>query len=408
MIEIIYNEKKNEEKPADILFYIPKNIRQIGEAGKGKKIYIEDYAVTYLTQTGASNLAYPWVAILLGCVKHFEGVEYIFINGVLEVENMEVTSERISFNEQIWANIYSRMKEYFPRHEVLGWVLSVPGATLDITDTIYRAHLNNFSGNDKVFFMRETIEKEEAFYTYENGQLHRQLGYYIYYEKNNFMQEYMIQRNKGRMVENQEVISDRAIQNFRKIIEEKKAANTPPKLMTFMYSASVFLVMTVLVIGIAMINSHDKMKNMEQTLYNISRNLDVEAVMGQANIEIYKESEIENISEKQTLENEVEVENIVSGVVPLETEKETILESQAAPETQVAAIENAENVNVEQSPVIVYPTSINQEYIIQEGDTIFGISKNFYGTKERAEEICSINNITDVDKIYPGQKILLP
>ena len=405
MIEIIYNEKKNEEKTSIPSFYIPKNIRQIGEASKSKRIYIEDYAVTYLNQVGAANLAYPWVAILLGSVKGFDGVEYIFINGVLEVDNMEVSSERIMFNDQIWANIYGRMKEHFPQHDVLGWVLSVPGATLDITDTIYRAHLNHFSGNDKVFFMREAIEKEEAFYSYENGQLRRQLGYYIYYEKNASMQEYMIQKNQGRSIESGEAISDRAIQNFRKIIEEKKMGNTAPKLMTFMYSASVFLVMTVLVIGIALINSHEKMRNMEQALYSISENLEVEAVIGQANIEIKDLSEVQNISEKKTGEEEIIVENMVGGVVPLETEE---VETETMEETQAVMTGNTENVSVEQSPVLIYPISINQEYVIQEGDTLFAISKRFYGTKDRANEICDTNNIKDVDKIYPGQKILLP
>ena len=51
MIEIVYKDEKQrtEDKTVEKL---PKNIRQIGEPDERLRVYIEDYAFTYLQKTG--------------------------------------------------------------------------------------------------------------------------------------------------------------------------------------------------------------------------------------------------------------------------------------------------------------------------------------------------------------------
>ena len=46
-------------------------------------------------------------------------------------------------------------------------------------------------------------------------------GYYIYYEKNSQMQTYMIERSQKEGGEASEEVEDRAVRNFRKIIDSK-------------------------------------------------------------------------------------------------------------------------------------------------------------------------------------------
>jgi len=47
-------------------------------------------------------------------------------------------------------------------------------------------------------------------------------------------------------------------------------------------------------------------------------------------------------------------------------------------------------------------------YIVQKGDTLAGICRDFYGSLVRMEEIKGINQITDEDWIYAGQELYLP
>ena len=48
MIEIIYKEEQKKAEGNEEFFEVPKNIRQIGEIKGHQKIYIEDYAYTFL------------------------------------------------------------------------------------------------------------------------------------------------------------------------------------------------------------------------------------------------------------------------------------------------------------------------------------------------------------------------
>lgn len=56
MIEVIYKEEKQEAKNGENIFSLPKNIRQIGFATGGSRIYIEDYVYTFLGRLSASGL----------------------------------------------------------------------------------------------------------------------------------------------------------------------------------------------------------------------------------------------------------------------------------------------------------------------------------------------------------------
>ena len=47
MIEFVYKENAKETGP-ELQLDLPKNVRQIGEPEENRKIYIEDYVITYL------------------------------------------------------------------------------------------------------------------------------------------------------------------------------------------------------------------------------------------------------------------------------------------------------------------------------------------------------------------------
>lgn len=47
-------------------------------------------------------------------------------------------------------------------------------------------------------------------------------------------------------------------------------------------------------------------------------------------------------------------------------------------------------------------------YTVKDGDTLADICRMYYGTADKVEEICTFNNITDPNRILPGQKIKLP
>lgn len=93
---------------------------------------------------------------------------------------------------------------------------------MEITEEIRKTHLDHFAGNDKVLFLMEPGEMEEAFYVYENNQLVRVPGHFIYYEKNDPMQAYMIDMSENKSIEETEHVPDRAVIDFRRTVRGKK------------------------------------------------------------------------------------------------------------------------------------------------------------------------------------------
>jgi LysM repeat protein len=49
-----------------------------------------------------------------------------------------------------------------------------------------------------------------------------------------------------------------------------------------------------------------------------------------------------------------------------------------------------------------------QIYIVQGGDSLSLISKKLYGDFSRVDEIAKLNNIKNVNLIYPGQQLAVP
>ncbi len=369
MIEMIYKGNRDNNREEDKR-KLPKNVRQIGEVGNGKKIYLEDYAVTYLHQVEA--------AVLLGEVWERPDGRYLFLHGAIQVEDP-------TFGEENWEGIYRKAKEYFGESEILGWSMRVPEQVLMPTaemNEIYKAH---FKKEDTVLLLYEPTEKEDIVFVEEQGSLKRVSGYYVYYDRNKSMQDYMMAVNPGKSVEKEAVISDKAIRSFRKKSEEKKekAPEKQARTLRFLYGASTFLVLTILVIGVTMINNYDKMKSMELTLSDMTKET-VPAMAYRETEETILTIETEKMSESLSEETESETEMVT----------ETMTETEMIQETQAT---------------VAVPSHTEQAaYTVKEGDTLADICQMYYGTTDRMDEICELNGIADPNHILLGQKIKLP
>jgi len=48
------------------------------------------------------------------------------------------------------------------------------------------------------------------------------------------------------------------------------------------------------------------------------------------------------------------------------------------------------------------------KYTVRKGDTLFSIARRVYGDESRRRDIASANGITDANRIFVGQEIVLP
>lgn len=427
MIEIIQETEKTEDKQEAKL---PRNIRQIGNPEKDFRIYMEDYVYTYLHPAqlyGCEIGVFPRMLILVGEIEHFSNRSCAFISGAVQVENERFPEEVPELNDAAWRRVKKEMQQFFDKCQIVGWVLDIPGNALEITPEIEDMHRTNFLNNFQFFFLMDSKEREEAFYTWKEGRLTRKEGYFIYYEKNPQMQEYMISRRQEHFGEHPPIedVDDEAARTYRAMMMERKENSFKRHSRIFSYAISSLMVVALCSVTVLLIGYIRRMDHMEETL----------TVMSVA----MESTEQERVSQP----GEVAVETISSNIVPAEDiqgevqqdPEDIMAEGQpenVLPEPSGGALageqqpENQEEPNVsateepkdetessyeEETPPVLTEAQVCLQqgyYIVKAGDSLEKVCFKIYGSYDKLEEICRLNGIENQNTIFAGQKITLP
>ncbi len=413
MIEIIYDKSKEKEDEKAInenaaatpdeaptssettdSVKLPKNIRQVGNPSGNKRIYIEDYVITYLSYISRPGSTHARGAILLGEIKHSQVGDIVFISGAVDAQNIEFDMDESKFDQEVWSGIYADIKENFPDLSVVGWFLSRMGFSTAVNEKIEKLHVENFSGKNKVLYVTDSLEEEDAFYMYERGQLVKQRGYYIYYARNEAMQSYIIKK-KGGICEETNTEIHRKDEELIKQYREKNSHGREPRAssgISLMYVASSFVVLIMLAMGITVISNYDKMKEMEVSINRLE--LTAEANQDTAPVIATEQ--------KNTTEDEA-----ATGTNPDEQQGGQADTNTGAENPTVAENTTSEDISTEQTLPVM--TNGNPTYYtVKAGDTLSSIAYETYGSIIYAEDIAEANKIDIEDNIYEGDEILLP
>ena len=421
MLEKIYSNENGDIGQANRLppsFKMPKNVRQIGNNSSDKKIYVEDYVMTFIRQLAGDNYSSSKTAVLVGQYVRIENASMIFISGALELEGFDLSTGD-TFTNEVWTSIYENIKKYFVECEIVGWYLAGPSYLLEDHEKIRKTHLDNFAGQDKTLMTYDSMEREEAFWFYKDNKLAKQEGYYIYYDKNEDMQTYMIEHNNKGSQEAE--YDDRVAKEIRAVLDNKKPekkekrksveSKGAPRLI---YAAGTLLAVILLIAAAAMLDNYDQMKTMQDTLDSLAKNYQLN----------YKESGgINNPLEAAVLENAQARED--TGEISDQVESgegedvgEESLDVEILP-GDVSPIEE-DPVSPSEKPdkkVTDKPTNKPDEspsenekkyYTVSAGDTLAGISYKLYDSPNYITEIMRLNNIDDENYIYIGQKLIVP
>lgn len=416
MIEIICNKDdsdKSEKNPKDNNTCIrrPKNIKQIGDVSSDKKIYIEDYAFTYINSIAYNNPEEEQAGVLLGELAREGNEKCVFVKGVIKAALGDTSDTGIYFNENIWNKIYSDTEKYFPDLSVVGWFAVVPEVTDERMARLKKLHLDNFAGNMKTLYLVDTVEKEEHFYLYENGTLKRQKGYVCFYERNYEMQEYMLERSEKKSCE--DAAGDRVVKNIRNVIRAKEELKEQRKSGSFMYGVNAFLVVVIIVIGINLMNNYERMKRLNQSVNNLMDQLEGNVRGGQDGSDKASQ-DVDSSGNSSDDGNAIKVNKLSGDVYPLEENSTT---TQAASETakttqqtEVTGGQGSDNDSDEGtlSTVSSAKPENYSTYTVKSGDTLMGICKRHYGTTTKCQEVMQYNGLDDSNVLYIGQEIKLP
>lgn len=389
-MEVIYrNNSKNKVN-------IPKNVRQIGTDDGKFRVYIEDYAYSFVKDISIDDDDDGAVGILMGEACESDGIKYIFIKGVLEVTNAAVFTDHIAFTSETWSITKRYIQRYFGEYEIMGWYLSSSKITDKDMDIINKADKDNFSVNDNVFFLVNSVNGDGTFFKKSKNGLTAVSGYTVYFEKNVAMQNYMKEmqhdysdKYAGQTEEEEpetKTNNSETKGQYRNIVKDSKKSSDKSikRNLTMIYAFSMIVIIVVLVIGVNKINSYDKMGGFGETGSQ------------EANVTVQEHTSKTPVT---TLDGNVTEE-------PTTQESTTQEPTTEEPTTQEPTTEEPTT----QEPTTQEPTTqAVQTYVIQQGDTLWALCTKFYGTYSEtlANKILTYNNMTIYD-IQVGKTIKIP
>ena len=110
--------------------------------------------------------------------------------------------------------------EYFEGAQIVGWMHMQPGYGTMITVKELKIHREFFLQETGVILLLDPINHIETFCTCEGEELREQTGYYMYYERNEQMQRYMLEHPLIKM--EMKEVEDNVVAQFREIGRKRK------------------------------------------------------------------------------------------------------------------------------------------------------------------------------------------
>lgn len=414
-------EQKGKEKQSPIQYKekqikrgIPKNIRQIGEVTGKQKIYIEDYVVTYLNQLAHPTNSISRGAVLLGEWVHYEKEDVLFISGAVEADNLSFDMNEITFGDDTWTDIYEKAGKYFENINVVGWFLSRLGYSVKLTDAMLRLQREHFKEEGSVLYLMDALEQEDAFYLFRGEQLVKQMGYYIYYERNTPMQNYLIE-NQGmergvREDKRIEYKDGQLLHNYHEIMAGRRERKEEKRITGMLYVTSALLIIVFLALSISIFNNYDKLQAMQLSLDNmISQN------SGNSSEDMEQAGDVTSTVQQETASDNTQTESAAMAengpgdtVAANDGTTQEIVASSEETTTQAPVASTDEAVQTAGDTVQTASMGNQNYYTVQQGDTLLSISQQMYHSDAYIETLRQANEIGENDYIYPGQQIVIP
>ena len=172
---------------------LPKNIRQIGEKEDWIRVYMEDYVHTYIQRLRGLEEGGVSGGMLLGKKQRINGIMHLFIRGAVVADDpfwrdSGQTPEQLKAESSV----------YFPGLEICGFFVSSRENRSSEVDLV-RIFETHFPSEYQVLF--DVRDQDEEVFSYSGHGLIHLAGYYIYYEKNEEMQSYIIRQESLRVLE---------------------------------------------------------------------------------------------------------------------------------------------------------------------------------------------------------------
>ncbi len=391
---------------------IPKNVRQIGELGGEVRLYVEDYVNTFIRKCAKANRLV--VGALVGDWYMQEDKEYLFVEGAIQADGFYVSDGRIHMTDEAWSGIYGKLSEFFAGRSICGWFLC-SGETESCEVGMLRGFMyENFGREKRALIVCDLELEEESFYVYDREFIWEQSGYYLFYERNEPMQSYMVTTNVA--VRTDPVAVDAVASNVRTRIATPKEIPMRQTGNSMMSAAVMMIGVIALAFGIVTMNHYEQLREMESVLTNLTG-----VLLGNQET-VGETEETDGSTEADQTVGGLIIEDVEGGVDASTEEEITTEEAESVSATEdsrenssgengtLTGENETENMVMGTEPATEVAAPDYRTYVVEAGETLVSICWTVYGYRDDQiiQKICEINQISDKNQIYVGQELLIP
>lgn len=254
-----------------------------------------------------------------------------------------------------------------------------------------------------------------VFMVRESEEVYQVKGFDIFYQDNQAMQSYMVERQRSFSRPQTAERSDRHKAAVTSSAADVRKTETKDTHSHGLMSAQLCMILIILVaIVINSANSYDKMGQLNQSAEEVffaieNQEADDSVADGyEPEEEIvverneYRADDLEdslgNDQENEANESVENVEESADEKQKLESGEEGDVNAQKA---------DADSADMEDQTEAL-SRNVTRYYEVEKGDTLYTICQKIYGDISQVEKICELNDISDPDRIRSGQKIILP
>jgi hypothetical protein len=350
-----------------------------------------------------------------------DGQSVLFISGLVQGRHTVLHKDALCFTDKSWRHARDEIKQYFNGLDIVGWMQSQPGYGAQLSENSGNIHKKLFPREDSVLFILDPVEKIDAFYNYDERaeRLLESPGYFIYYDKNRGMHEYMLDNRiaKGKMrplpeideaavpiVE--DVVEKQTEQSGSRLLSKWREQGVPfvghgtkrdvtvqqqKRVSNLLVTLSAALFIICFIMGAGLIQNEGRITMMEDQLVQLSTAYRDLVLQTRENVTpVFAEQEQAALPE----------------IVPANEQAMLVVEDGGELLSNTAELPQPETHALIPAPP--EPTPVPLTYTVQAGDSLTAISMRFYGNTDMIGEIMRLNDLNDPDRIYFGKVLRLP
>lgn len=323
-------------------------------------IFLKESVYEVINAHAQSDTSREVGGILLGGYYHCDRTDtsFIEISGCIEAKHTEGSGAHVTFTHETWNEINREKDEKYPELYIVGWYHTHPSFGIFLSGHDRFIQTQYFNEEWQVAYVVDPINHKRGFLRLKNGDIINCGGFYLHSPIVEQLPMVVIQQIKDAI---KEAVEPQMIRQLLADVVRKTIPSVAPSIIhRWSVKNGIIIGLSVLVTGLLYWNIQSTTK------------------LGMRTAQLQQ-----GIKDTSTLSNQL-----------------------------VLRIEQFQQ-KIDSTPTVHYqtpPVTELSEYIVQKGDRLSNICERHYrdGTPFIYKRVAEYNRIQDGDKIYAGQRILLP